>query len=161
MKRRVKKRGKGVSPLIATILLVGFTVSIVALTILWSRGYIEERAEKEEKLSSTKLACEQLKFTVTDAYQQGGQLSITLENKASERIDGFIFRIKGSAGVEPVEFRQRLEELGRKDIIMDNEDFDATAVGDISTVDIIPLLKAGKDTYIHCSSQSLETRMTR
>mgnify|MGYP003943950683 CR=1 FL=1 len=66
MKRRAKKRGKGVSPLIATILLVGFTVSIVALTILWSRGYIEERAEKEEKLSSTKLACEQLKFTVTD-----------------------------------------------------------------------------------------------
>ncbi len=164
MKKRVNKKRmkKGVSPLIATILLVGFTVSIVTLTILWSSGYVEERAQKEEKLAESKLGCEEVKFTVNDAYQSGDELYLTIENKASMELDAFIIRIYGDTGeVEAVDLRQRLQGLETKDINIGPAEFDSGIVGTITTVDIIPQIKAGKGTYIPCSGKHKETRMTR
>lgn len=162
MLTKTRSRKRGVSPLIATILLVGFTVSIVTLTILWSSGYIQERAQKEDKLADAKLNCENLKFTVSEAYQSGSELFMTLENQATFDIDAFILRIYGDTGeVEAVDLRQSLGSLETKKVNLGSVDFDVGVVETITTVDIIPQLRAGKGTYVPCSGKHVETRMTR
>jgi len=51
------KGRRGISPLIATILLVAFTVAVAAFLATWSKSYTEEKAMEVEKTTSTELAC--------------------------------------------------------------------------------------------------------
>lgn len=155
---RVKKfRKKGISPLIATTMLVGFTVAVVAMVVVWSRGYIEERAAKEEVLANTKLKCENVKFTVEEACQTGDTLDINVKNLASQQIDSWILRIKGDA-VEATEQGVAIKGLETKEINLGPNDYDAAAVGIIQTVEVIPAIKAGKGKYVPCTGQMLEVR---
>ncbi|MFH1065080.1 MAG: archaellin/type IV pilin N-terminal domain-containing protein [Nanoarchaeota archaeon] len=163
---RVKKfRKKGVSPLIATTLLVGFTVAVVAMVVVWSRGYIEERAQKEEALANTKLKCENVRFTVEKSCLTAatGYLDIDIKNQATQQIDSFILRIKGPAGVEAVEegpVSGPIKGLQTGKMNLGPEKFDVTKVGvGGNTVEIIPMIKAGKGKYVPCSGQMLEARM--
>ncbi len=48
---------KGISPLIATILLVAFTVAVAAFLATWSKSYTEEKALDVEKTTSAELSC--------------------------------------------------------------------------------------------------------
>lgn len=156
---RVKKiKKKGVSPMIATVMLVGFTVVVVGMVFVWSRGYIEERAQKEEALANTKLKCESVKFEVEEAYQTGGGLHLKIKNSASQRIDAVVLRIKGD-NVAATEEGFELKGLETKSLDIGPESFDATAVGEIDTVEIIPEIKAGKNTYVPCSSKMMEARV--
>lgn len=160
-RKKRKEKGRGVSPLVATTLLVGFTVSLVALTILWSRGYIEERAAKEEKMASTKLACERVLFTVTSVEYSGNTLNIELENKATQKIDNFLFRIVGDAGGDTVQLKREesISELGSTLISLGPSDFDASMIGNAQTVGLIPMLKAGKGTFVPCSAKTIEAKV--
>ena len=155
---RIKNfRKKGISPLIATTMLVGFTVAVVAMVVVWSRGYIEERAAKEEVLANTKLKCENVKFTVEEACQTGDTLDINVKNLASQQIDSWILRIKGDA-VEATEQGVAIKGLETKEINLGPNDYDAAAVGIIQTVEVIPAIKAGKGKYVPCTGQMLEVR---
>lgn len=48
---------KGVSPLIATVLLIAFAVSLGAVVMNWGRGYVESTMEQAEVQSSEKISC--------------------------------------------------------------------------------------------------------
>lgn len=85
----MKKRGKkGISPLIATVLLIGLVVSVAVVVMTWGRGFVKERAEKEGALSQAQLECNQIEIEVGNDY------SVT--NIGSIDIDGFIIRSSGS-----------------------------------------------------------------
>lgn len=85
----MKKRGnkKGISPLIATVLLIGFVVAVAAVVMLWGKGFVKERAEKEGALSQAQLECNLIEIEIND------DLSVT--NIGSRTIDGFIIRNGG------------------------------------------------------------------
>ncbi|MDD4878637.1 MAG: hypothetical protein PHO02_06425 [Candidatus Nanoarchaeia archaeon] len=156
---RVKKiTKKGVSPIIATTMLIGFTVAVIAMVVVWSRGYIEERAAKEEALANTKLKCETVKFTVEEVCQTGSSLNVKVKNLANQQIDSWILRIKGSAGVQATEQGFVVKGLESKDLALSGESYDAAAVGVIETVEVIPAIKAGRNKYVPCSGQMLEAR---
>lgn len=160
---RVKKiTKKGVSPLVATTMLVGFTVAVVAMVVVWSRGYIEERAAKEEALANTKLKCETVKFTVEEACPTGDQLDIKLKNLANQQIDSWILRIKGKNGnVQATEQGLVVKGLETKELNLGSESFSASyeTIGEgIDSVEVIPAIKAGRNKYVPCSGQMLEVR---
>jgi len=48
---------KGVSPLIATVLLIAFTVSIGSVVMNWGTGYVKEEQEKATVTSDVRLTC--------------------------------------------------------------------------------------------------------
>ncbi|MBA7655694.1 hypothetical protein ES703_63602 [subsurface metagenome] len=62
---------RGISPVIATVLLIAMVVVIGLIVFLWFRGMIEEEATKFEK--NIKLNCPDVNF---DASYSGGFLSI-------------------------------------------------------------------------------------
>ena len=48
---------KGVSPLIATVLLIAFTVAIGSVVMNWGTGYVKEEQEKATSTSDVRLTC--------------------------------------------------------------------------------------------------------
>ena len=57
VKKRVNE--KGLSPLIATVLLIGFAIAIAILIWFWYGNFLKNQAEKEKSLTEGKLACSQ------------------------------------------------------------------------------------------------------
>lgn len=48
---------KGISPLIATVLLIAFAVALGAVVMNWGRSYVEDTAESTQRASQTKVDC--------------------------------------------------------------------------------------------------------
>ena len=86
---------KGISPLIATVLIIGFTVALAAVIMAWGQGFIKGMTESAETSANTDIACSQdVKLDVSYAcvQQVGGVwggvddiIKITDKNNAGTR----------------------------------------------------------------------------
>ncbi len=65
------KNKRGISPVIATVLLIAMVVVIGSIVFLWFRGMVQEEATKFGK--NVKLVCDDINF---EASYSGGILSI-------------------------------------------------------------------------------------
>jgi len=140
-KRGIEINKKGISPLIATILLVGFVVVIGAVVIIWGRNFIKERAEKEGSLAEKQLECENIEIDIKDA----GPGFITVENNGNNKIDAFILRVV-SDGSGATKIENKVEPLNVYTI---NHGLSG------SRIDLIPALKPEgiNAPLIPCSSK--------
>jgi len=90
MKRRNKK---GISPLIATVLVIGFTIVLAALVITWGTKLFKTTVSETETASKVSLACTVgLKLEVLDSTldDTNTQVTLNLRNNNQDRaIDGF------------------------------------------------------------------------
>lgn len=121
---------KGVSPLIATVLLIGFIVALVAVVMLWGKGFVMERAQKEGSLAKKQLACTNVKI---DVKQRGSDMFLI--NKGIEPIDGLIIRrgnniVQCKPGSKKCDF-DKLKQL---------EEFEIQNIVGNGDIDIIPAL---------------------
>tara|TARA_Y100000310_G_C20698107_1_gene827174 strand:+ start:3174 stop:3638 length:465 start_codon:yes stop_codon:yes gene_type:complete len=91
--RRLGKRG--LSPVIATILLVSIALILAIIIFLWARQVVSEKIEKfEEPIEN---ACDDTRF---DAEASGGKVHIV--NRGSVALYGVEIREKGVGKVETV-----------------------------------------------------------
>ena len=89
---------RGISPLIASVLLVAFVILIGSIVIFWGRSFIKERAQKEGELAEKQLKCENVEIEIKNAKKI--ERNIEIENKGNTAIDGFILRVV-SGGTSP------------------------------------------------------------
>lgn len=117
---------KGISPLIATVLLIGFVVAIAAIVMLWGKGFIEERTAKEGALSKAKLDCTNIniKFIKID----GGY--VIIENRGNVEVNAFKVRYYGGPD-KLIEIYIGVKPLGRINI----------PISSAERMDIIPAIK--------------------
>ncbi len=105
----MKKRGKkAISPLIATVLLIGFVVAIGAVVMIWGKGFITERAQKEGALSQAQLDCNLVEIDLEGDY---------IINVGSITIGGFIIRGNGVS-----KDYEKLEIMGSRYYSLDHGD---------------------------------------
>ena len=81
----MKKRG--ISPIIATLILIAFVVVIIGIVTLWGRGVYEERAEKSGELANAQLDCVNAAIDVEKVDNQ-----IIITNVGGVTLNGFILR---------------------------------------------------------------------
>lgn len=144
-------RKRGISQLVATVLLVGFIIALIALVIIWGRHYIEERAAKEGAVSKEKFSCSaDVKITVNDVSYAGNKMDVTVENLKETVIGSFIMRVTGSVGTDPVDV---YESLGKLSVKTFSFEFDESTVGVVNKVDVIPQLEVADGVYVPCSDQ--------
>ncbi|MEK6948033.1 MAG: archaellin/type IV pilin N-terminal domain-containing protein [Nanoarchaeota archaeon] len=80
---------KGISPLIATVLLIGFTVALGVLTYLWLSGTLSLQAKKGEVQCGPNDIAE-LEFSVPSCtLNNNHELTLQVSNQGKKRIDGF------------------------------------------------------------------------
>lgn len=134
-------RGKqGISPLIASVLVIGLVIVTASIVFFWGKGFTEEIIEKEGALSQKRLNCAtDIKINVVD--ENSGQL--TIENRGSGRIDAFSLVVDGQVAEESVAL-----DPGNT----------ATVPHSASSgqkIDIIPKVRLGSGLFQPCSSQKV------
>ncbi|MBI2148541.1 hypothetical protein HYU23_02580 [Candidatus Woesearchaeota archaeon] len=100
------KKKKGISPLIATVLIIGFTIVLAALVITWGTKLFKTTVGETETTSKLSLACTtglNIEITPDTSEKANKKLYLTMRNNNQDRsIDDFQFLLYTSAGAEKV-----------------------------------------------------------
>jgi len=97
---------KGISPLIASILLIGFTVALAAIVITWGSGFVQSITSSTEERTTKAIACtsdlnfEILKVTcnTNPGDPNAGVSQVLIDNKGSVDIKGLALRFFNANG---------------------------------------------------------------
>lgn len=76
---------KGVSPIIATVLLIAIVIILSLIVFLWARGFVGEKAQKAGR--AVELACTEVSFEARYVSQGGGVIDVI--NRGNIPIYGF------------------------------------------------------------------------
>lgn len=101
VKKHINKQG--ISPLIATVLIIGFTVALAAIIINWGTSFTRNIQEGTESTTDLQIACAQ---DVIYSVREGtcytgtttGTLTLQVSNDGTIDIDNFIVRVSDSNG---------------------------------------------------------------
>lgn len=92
---------KGISPLIATVLVIGFTVALAAVILTWGTSFTKSIAKGTEETTEIQLACAQdVQFDVKAACYDDpvnggtGGVRFIVENNGNRDIINFTARFK-------------------------------------------------------------------
>ena len=88
---RSKKR-KGVSPIIATTVLIGFTIAVTSIVLLFGGDILEDVQKKQGINLEKTLQCDSMSFKVMGL--SGGRIQVS--NDGTEDIHAFLIRYIGS-----------------------------------------------------------------
>ncbi len=156
---------KGVSPLIATVLLIAFTVALGAVVMNWGRGFVQEQTQRAEDTTNLKLGCAlkvSLKIAEIDSapqlcYGGGGDvgyIEIRLNNEdESNAIKGLSVSVGGEKGVYNNDSINTTIPVGLSAFV--NVSYSYTSYGKIKTVRIVPhILIAGN--VVPCGGSSIQ-----
>ena len=144
------KSKKGISQLIATVLIIGFTVVLAAVIISWGSGFIRKTQEDVDVSTEVELACSKLTFDIAKVdcvngdygiAPDGGNLSqITIKSNSNQDIAGFTFRGTDFNGNVEVDTSSINNQLGGFDSFgyswNDNQVSNATLIEAIAHVSV-------------------------
>ena len=147
---KFKKNKKGISPLIATVLLIGFAISLAVLVYFWWGNVLREQAQKQ--LVEAPIICaEQVDLSVkeTTCYNEVSAsgdyfVLLYLENKGAAAIDDFRVRIIGSTSSVTVTIGDSLKKTQSKQTSVA---YNKNTIGQVQEVIIEPIIiRGGKST---------------
>lgn len=133
---------RGISPLVATILLMAFAVSIGALIMNWTSS---EDSGAVLKTSS----CSAINLKVLSACQDNNSIRISLKNAGSADINSIILRSKLGSRYDYLVPGSYLSSSENKIYTINKDNFND------NNFDIIPLVMSGSDELV-CSSKSID-----
>lgn len=149
---------KGLSPLIATIILIALSVGLGLLVMGWGRAYIEEKAEFVQGVQEILLSCNAVSFSVISVAGapqmciEGSIVKGALDNGPNVRLHDIQARIAGSKGVY-VQESLLPEPLERSSAAQFAFAVPST-IGDILQVRLTPKIEEGKE-ILFCAQQSV------
>ena len=132
-KKEKMRNKKGISPLIATVLIIGFTIALALVIFAWGRTFTETLTKETGEKAEQQLSCSDLvSFEVKKACYKGSDVEFTLENSGDITLDKVTLRISGEkeAQVDIKELEIGLVPLGRKTY---TAQFDQQSVGSVVT----------------------------
>ena len=100
---------RAISPLIATVLLIVFSVALGAVVMSWGESYIEEKAEFVSGAQETVGGCDLVKLTVIEVSgvpqvcSRNGMIDLWLDNGPAIDISDIHARVVGTQGVASIE----------------------------------------------------------
>jgi flagellin-like protein len=108
---------KGISPLIATVLIIGFTVALAAMVMTWGSGFIKKTTEQTEESTSIALKCaSDLAFEISRVTCDDTKhlKSAMVENRGKLDITSVKFRIIDDEGVDVQDMSGPISAFGAK-----------------------------------------------
>ena len=126
------KEKRGVSPVIATVLLISIALVLVMIVYVWAAGFIAESVEKNGQIID--YSCDAVKF---EAEADGSKVYVT--NKGNIPLHGFQIRVRDFAS-------SKVQQVQTDDIsVGDTEIYDFSAeVG--KELELIPILLGESDS---------------
>ena len=113
----IRKNKKGISPLIATVLIIAFTIAVAVIIMSWGTRFVRETTETTSEKTEEELACAtSLNFDVSATSSEDGSdaFSLTIDNKGETKITKAIVRVYNTTGsVFPTEITQEKPATGQ------------------------------------------------
>jgi len=138
---------KGVSPVIATVLLIGIVVVIGLIIFFWIRGITEETVEKFDK--NAELVCEEVKF---QAGYTSGTLSIS--NDGNVPIYQFMVKVSKKGSFETKNLNELSSNWPASGLNQGGGFSDDLDLTDFTDITLIPIIlgssQRGEETTFTC-----------
>ncbi|MDD5331843.1 MAG: hypothetical protein PHE43_03420 [Candidatus Nanoarchaeia archaeon] len=131
---------KGISPLIATVLIIGFTVALAAIIMTWGQSFTKNIQEQTEETANTQLTCTRdVEFKVDKVCLEGGTTyKIYISNLKEKKIEKLQLRFYQSDELVKVikdQFATGIDSFG-----FETKSVDAT-ITDVKKVDAIATIR--------------------
>lgn len=130
---------KGISPLIAAVLLIAFTMTIAAILATWAQTFGEERLGEASERAETAIECPRINLDIESAnFTDGENLvgNIILWNRGQEEASDITFVVYDGTG--PNMFDEVSYQDGSGDVNISSGNFARLEAGggDVSAGDI-------------------------
>ena len=130
------RKKRGVSPVLATTILVGFAVVVTSIVMLFGGDLVEDLKEKQGANIERTLQCDSISFKVTGV--DGNK--ITINNDGQEDIFAFLIRYQGTeAEAVDSHHKQTIPQGGTGTIVASG----SPGIGDLEKVKIFAKSVAG------------------
>jgi len=84
---------KGISPLIATVLIIGFTVALAAIIITWSTGFTKKMQATTEETANIQVVCAtDVVFDIKSVCATATSYKILIQNDGKESVTNWVIR---------------------------------------------------------------------
>lgn len=127
-------RKKGITPLMATFLLISFAVAIGVVVMNFGRAQVEQQAEcaidinlKFSKISNQDQIC----YDVSKK-----DIAFTIENGINIKVDGLILNTIGSQKADSLELNDA--KIGKAGVYLGHMTYDKAVSGDMKQLKITP-----------------------
>lgn len=153
-KLRFALNKRGISPIIATVLLICMTVLIGVLILAWagvfSKGIIASAEESKDKL----MVCNaEVSLNIKNACIDGTNVKMLLENAGSREIIGIITRVIGISGGYQEETETGIPEASIGDTSIA---YNPAQIGSFKQIEVLPKVDIKGKTVI-CGISDSET----
>ena len=145
---------KGISTLIATVLILGFTVAIAAIIMVWGQGYISNIQKKAESTTNAQLACaNDVLLDIVDVCNTNPTIfKVTLKNDGTKTIDKVILRFYEAPSTVKTYDTASYTPPGVGAFSIDSKTITVDGItGQVKLVEAIPVITIGSD-QITCTS---------
>jgi len=150
------KSKKGVSPLIATILLIAFAVALSSVVLKWGSTLSIGRSQDRCRDVEIKIRNIETAEVCFGGVGQKGYINFIIDNTGQLDINGLVVWIIGDKGTKTVDLDKALI---KKNSLFDKKDkevsYDFSTFGNIQQVQFIPKIKTGSISDI-CSKSSVK-----
>lgn len=134
---------RGISPLIATILLVALVIAIALIVWFWYANFLQNQADKLGRQAIAEGECVlEVDFKIESAScstATPNNILISLRNEGKVDIADFRVRIYGNSGSQTVLVGQDLKETHSTQTSVQ---FDPTEVGNPQRIEVLPVVSS-------------------
>ena len=143
---------RGMSPLIATVLLIGLAVALAVFVIFWGTGIIRQEIDKTAGFAAGKIDCQtKVEIDVTKARCSAGIVIVSIQNIREEKLPDFRGRVVGDKGASSSLAGVALDSYASKDI---GFVYDSVNVGKPKAIEVIPVVYEGND-LVTCDASKI------
>lgn len=91
---------RGITPVIATVLLIAIVVVLAAIIFLWASSFLEERVRKFD--GPIEYACNDVSFEASIQTAGDGSLELQINNRADVPLYGVVIKALDAGEVRPL-----------------------------------------------------------
>ncbi len=153
---------RGITPLIATVLLIGFTIALAVIVTNWGLTYVKGTTERTSEQTEHALGCiNNLDFEIKEVVCEDN--TIVLDNRGSSPIERVTFRIHQGGDVLPVDAPEQIPAFGVKTYDMGEYTYAGTetsvGIAGATQVDAIATIKDVNGNEVVCNQVVKERRV--
>ncbi len=125
---------RGVSPLIATVLIIGFTVALGIMIFLWGGDLLKMMLGEASDIEASTSACADTNIVLSNAQQIApGKLNFLAENTGNRDIKSIIVRCNGNIGSVSIN-KKGLKSSSMKAYVAQ---FNPEVVGNVQKIEVL------------------------
>jgi|TARA_B100001971_G_C18247138_1_gene575153 hypothetical protein len=137
LKKRIKRKNKkGIGPIIAWILLLGFSISLAVMIFNWTRTQTEDLTESTINYVEGKLECQEVSINVVTNVEC---TEITINNRGKLNIEQFAIRV----------FREDEKTLISEDLLAPKASTTLPPIIQFNKLQVIPIIEVN-DKLVGC-----------